>query len=86
MASGDLITAVVIDDHPATIAGITAWCAAADPPIRVVDSSANVAAAWTKPGHSADVVVLDLQLNARVPAYADLRRLSTLVGGCWSTP
>jgi DNA-binding NarL/FixJ family response regulator len=71
----DVITVVVVDDHPATIAGIEAWCAAADPPVRVVDSGASVAVAWTEPGGSADVVVLDLQLTGPVLAFADLRRL-----------
>jgi DNA-binding NarL/FixJ family response regulator len=69
----DLITVVVIDDHPATIAGIEAWCAASE--VRVVDSGASVAVAWTEPGGSADVVVFDLQLGGPVPAFADLRRL-----------
>lgn len=71
----DLITVVVVDDHPATIAGIEMWCAAEEPPVRVIDSGATVAVAWTDPGASADVVVLDLQLGGQVPAFADLRRL-----------
>lgn len=71
----DLITVVVVDDHPATIAGIEAWCATSDPPVRVVESGASVAVAWTEPGASADVVVFDLQLGGPVPAFADLRRL-----------
>ena len=75
MAHADLITVVVIDDHPATVAGIEAWCAAEERPVRVVDSGASVAVAWTEPGGSADVVVLDLQLTGPVPAYSDLRRL-----------
>jgi DNA-binding NarL/FixJ family response regulator len=70
-----LITVVVVDDHPATVAGIEAWCAAADPPLRVVDSGASVAVAWTEPGASADVVVFDLQLDGPTPAFVDLRRL-----------
>ncbi len=75
MASGELITVVVVDDHPATVAGIEMWCVAEDPPIRVVDSGASAAVAWTGPGDSADVVVFDLQLSGQVPAYGDLRRL-----------
>jgi DNA-binding NarL/FixJ family response regulator len=71
----DLITVVVVDDHPATVAGIEAWCAKADPPLRVVDSGAGVAVAWTEPGAAADVVVFDLQLDGPVPAFVDLRRL-----------
>lgn len=71
----DLITVVVVDDHPATIAGIEAWCAAEDPPLRVVNSGSSVGVAWTEPGGSADVVVLDLHLSGPIPVYADLRRL-----------
>jgi DNA-binding NarL/FixJ family response regulator len=75
VADGGLITVVVVDDHPATITGIEAWCAAEEEPIRVVDSGASVAVAWTEPGGSADVVVLDLLLAGSVPVYSDLRRL-----------
>jgi DNA-binding NarL/FixJ family response regulator len=75
VSADDLITAVIVDDHPAIVAGVRAWCAAADPPIRVVDADATVAAAWTGPGGSADVVVFDLQLAGQTPAYGDLRRL-----------
>lgn len=71
----DLITVVVVDDHPATIAGIEAWCAAEESPIRVVDAGATVAVVWIGPGAAADVVVFDLQLGGVAPAYGDLRRL-----------
>jgi DNA-binding NarL/FixJ family response regulator len=70
-----LTTVVVVDDHPATIAGIEAWCATADPPLQVVDSGPTVAVAWTEPGATADVVVFDLQLNGPVASFVDLRRL-----------
>jgi len=69
------VTVVVVDDHPATIAGIEAWCAVADPPVRVLDAGPTVAVAWTGPGDAADVVVLDLHLGGPAPAYGDLRRL-----------
>jgi DNA-binding NarL/FixJ family response regulator len=75
VASAGLTTVVVVDDHPAIVAGLEAWCAAADPPVRVLGSGATPAVAWTDPGLSADVVVFDLQLTGSVPAYADLRRL-----------
>jgi DNA-binding NarL/FixJ family response regulator len=75
VASGEVIKVVVIEDHPAIVAGLEAWCAAADPPIEVVDSGTTPAAAWTEPGLSADVVVFDLQLTEQVPSYGDLRRL-----------
>ncbi|WP_202918852.1 response regulator transcription factor [Saccharothrix deserti] len=75
MANNGLTTVVVVDDHPAIVSGLEAWCAAAEPPVRVVDSGATPAVAWTDPGLSADVIVFDLQLTGQVPAYADLRRL-----------
>jgi len=71
-----VISVVVVDDHPAILAGIRAWYAAADPPVQVVASGPNVGAAWTEPGRSASVVVMDLCLGGSVPAYADLRRLA----------
>lgn len=66
---------VVIDDHPAVLAGVRVWCAAADPPIGVVAAGADIAAAWVEPGRSAPVVVLDLYRGGVAPAYTDLRRL-----------
>ncbi|HEU5472395.1 MAG TPA: response regulator [Actinophytocola sp.] len=75
MAGAELTTVVVIDDHPAIVSGVEAWCAAADPPLRVVDSGATPAVAWTEPGRSAEVVLFDLQLTKELPAYVDLRRL-----------
>jgi DNA-binding NarL/FixJ family response regulator len=70
-----MITTVVVDDHPAVIAGVQAWCALADPPIKVVASGPNVSVAWLDPGDKADVVVFDLQLDVTGPAYGDLKRL-----------
>ncbi len=75
MASADVTTVVVVDDHPAIVSGLEAWCAAADPPIEVVDSGPTPAVAWTGRGADADVVVFDLQLTEQVPAFTDLRRL-----------
>ena len=70
-----MTSVVVVDDHPAVIAGVRAWCSAAEPPIDVVDSGATVGVAWLDPGDRADVVVLDLQLDLSGPAYGDLKRL-----------
>jgi len=70
-----MITVVVVDDHSVVIAGVRAWCALADPPIKVVDAGPTVAVAWLDPGSTADVVVFDLQLDRTGPAYADLKRL-----------
>lgn len=70
------ISVVVIDDHPAILAGVTAWCAAATPPISVLDTAiSGIAAAVTLPGARADVVIFDLQLRPGPPALAELRRL-----------
>ncbi|MCT2586732.1 DNA-binding response regulator [Actinophytocola gossypii] len=75
MAHTELTRVVVVDDHPAIVAGLEVWCANADPPIQVVDSGPTPAVAWTDPGLDAEVVVFDLQLTDQVPAYPDLRRL-----------
>lgn len=70
-----MITIVVVDDHPAVIAGVQAWCAQADPPVKVLASGTAVSVAWLEPGDRADVVVFDLQLTVSGPAYGDLKRL-----------
>ncbi len=75
MAGADVTTVVLVDDHPVVVAGVKAWCAAASPPIEVVDAGPSVAVAWLDPGDRADVVVLDLQLDITGPAYGDLKRL-----------
>ncbi|UVS78729.1 response regulator [Actinokineospora sp. UTMC 2448] len=71
----EVTTAVIVDDHPAIIAGVESWCAAADPPVRIADSGPTPAVAWTGAGLGADVVVFDLMLSGPTPAYGDLRRL-----------
>ncbi|OQO92000.1 LuxR family transcriptional regulator [Saccharomonospora piscinae] len=75
VARTGLTTVAVVDDHPAIVAGIESWCAAADPPARVLAAGATPGVAWTGPGSEADVVVFDLMLSGSVPHYGDLRRL-----------
>jgi len=70
-----VITIVVVDDHPVVVAGVRAWCSAANPPIDVVAAGKDVSVAWLDPGAAADVVVFDLQLDITGPAYSDLKRL-----------
>ena len=70
-----VIDIVVIDDHPAVRAGVHAWCAGADPVIRVAASGGDVSVADGEPGREAGIVVLDLQLGSGQPVYSDLRRL-----------
>lgn len=64
---------VIVDDHPAIVDGVRAWCAAAG--IAVLDAGPRVGVAVAGPGAAADVVVLDLQLDG-VPAYRDLTALT----------
>jgi DNA-binding NarL/FixJ family response regulator len=72
----ELITVAVIDDHPAIAAGIEMWCTkASNPRVRVIESGATPAVAWTGEGSRADVVVFDLQLSGQIPAYRELRQL-----------
>lgn len=75
MGHEESVTVVLVDDHPAVVAGIRAWCAGAEPPVQVVDAEPVVAVAWREPGHSARVVIFDLLLRSATPAYADLKRL-----------
>ncbi|SES07861.1 two component transcriptional regulator, LuxR family [Lentzea xinjiangensis] len=75
MACDGVTSVVVVDDHPAITAGVRAWCAAARPPVEVVDIGTTPAVAWAGAGAGADVVVFDLHLAGEVPAYAELRRL-----------
>lgn len=73
MDSGPAV--VIIDDHPAIIDGVKAWCAAANPPIPVLDTGKRLIAAFVEPGSAAEVVVLDLQLEGDEPEYDGLQRL-----------
>ncbi|WP_340684095.1 response regulator transcription factor [Amycolatopsis coloradensis] len=74
-AGGELITAVIVDDHAAIAAGVRYWCEQADPPIGLVDAGARLSDVWTGPGAAADVVIFDLELVPRKPDFGELRRL-----------
>ncbi len=73
--TADPITAVIVDGHPAIVAGVRIWCERADPPIGLVDAGARLADVWTGPGAAADVVILDLELVPGKPNFGELRRL-----------
>ncbi|MFF7011147.1 response regulator [Streptomyces fimicarius] len=75
MSNDAPVSVVVIDDHPAILSGVHMWYSASPRPITVVAAGASVREAWTVPGSTADVVVLDLQLGETVPAFSSLRRL-----------
>lgn len=76
MDGDGVITIAVVDDHPATRAGVRRWLESAEPPMHLIAEGESIVTAWTPPGDSADVVVLDLELRPGVPAYDDLRRLA----------
>ncbi|MCR3750043.1 response regulator transcription factor [Lentzea californiensis] len=69
----DDVTAVVVDDHPVVRAGVAHWLSTAD--IELVASGEDPGVAWTGPGASAAVVVLDLHLGGVAPATSELRKL-----------
>jgi DNA-binding NarL/FixJ family response regulator len=72
----DPVSVVIVDDHPAIVDGVRAWCAAADPPIEVVASGDRPGVAAEGAGAEADVVVFDLLLlDNGVPAFHALARL-----------
>ncbi|CCK24907.1 LuxR family two component transcriptional regulator [Streptomyces davaonensis JCM 4913] len=75
MSNDSPVSVVVIDDHPAILAGVEMWYAASPRPIAVIAASGSIGDAWTTPGSTADVIVLDLQLGDSGPAFAALRRL-----------
>ncbi|MEV4802352.1 response regulator transcription factor [Nonomuraea sp. NPDC049421] len=76
MAADDrVITAVIVDDHAAIAVGVGVWCAAAVPPIRLIDAGDRLAEVWTGPGAGADVVIFDLELVPGMPDFGELRRL-----------
>ena len=69
------VSVVIVDDHPAVVDGIRAWCAAADPPIVVVARGDHPGVATTGPGAHADVVVFDLLLQGGLPSFPELAQL-----------
>lgn len=79
MAAGELadrpVTAVIVDDHAAIAAGVSAWCSQAVPPIDLLDAEGRLAWVWTGPGATADVVIFDLELVPGRPSFGELRRL-----------
>jgi len=69
------ITAVIIDDHAVVTVGVRYWCAAADPPIELIDADGRLINVWTGPGGGADVVIFDLQLQGEQQEFTELHRL-----------
>jgi DNA-binding NarL/FixJ family response regulator len=65
---GELITAVIVDDHAAIAAGVRYWCERAEPPIRLVNAGARLADVWTGAGAGVELVRGKLD-------FGELRRL-----------
>lgn len=77
-ATDRVLSVAVIDDHPVVTGGVASWCAATNPPIRVIASYSTPVALFDDPAatpRAFDVVILDLQFNERAP---DLNAVSTL--------
>lgn len=75
MAQEPATSVVIVDDHPAIIAGVESWCAATQPPITVLEAGDRLGVAVTEPGRNADVVIFDLQLRPGPPALRELQHL-----------
>lgn len=72
------VTVAIIDDHDVVHAGIEAWCADADPPIRLVGNYLRpneFFAHWPDAADGVDVVLLDLQIDGNRPDFDALRAL-----------
>ncbi|OBY29068.1 LuxR C-terminal-related transcriptional regulator [Mycolicibacter kumamotonensis] len=72
------ITIAVIDGHDVAHAGIDAWCAQADPSIKVVGnfhSPTEMLARYPDVPNELDVVVFDVFVDGDRPAFAALRAM-----------
>ena len=72
------VTVAIIDDHDVVHAGVDAWCADADPPIRLVGSFATPSEFFARGpdgSNEVDVVLLDLQIDGNRPEFRTLREL-----------
>ena len=68
----------VVDDHDVIHSGIRAWCATAEPPIRITGDYLTAdafLADHASPESGVDTVVVDLELDSRQPAFDDLQRI-----------
>jgi two-component system nitrate/nitrite response regulator NarL len=61
------VTVAIIEDHPVVIEGIRSWIAREkEPAVLVVATGDSIEAVLDGPGGTADVLVLDLNLNGRL--------------------
>lgn len=69
---------VIVDDHAAIHTGVSAWCAAADPPLAILASFYSSDAflrEHPRARAATDVVLLDLELHSRQPDFDALERI-----------
>lgn len=72
------VTVAIIDDHDVVHAGIEAWCAAADPPVKLLGSFLTphqFLTRYPERPNEVDVVLLDLQFHANRPEFDTLHTL-----------
>lgn len=72
------VSVVIIDDHDVVHAGVQAWCAEADPPIRFVGNflePQDFVDRYPVASPDVDVVLFDLQIDGNRPSFDTLREL-----------
>lgn len=72
------VRVVIVDDHAAIHAGVSAWCTSADPPLSVLATYYRPDAflhedRWAP--SAVDVVLLDLELHSRQPDFDAVERM-----------
>lgn len=74
--AADEVTVAVIDDHGVIHSGISAWCDAAEPPIRLSGSYFDAESFLAATHEVADVVIFDLELTGPAPDFTALERIA----------
>ena len=79
--AAELITAGIVDDHAAVVAGVRYRCERADPPIRLVDAGARLADVWTGPhaDHATAIKCVDLGALAYLTKREGPERLAPAI-------
>lgn len=72
-----VISVALVDDHEVVLAGIGAWCSAADPPITVRATCQHPDDLAGIDTTNIDAIVLDLQFDGSTPALTTVRDLTT---------
>ncbi|MCW2689758.1 MAG: two component transcriptional regulator, LuxR family [Mycobacterium sp.] len=73
------VSVAIVDDHDVIHAGVQAWCAEADPPIKIVGnyfSAEQFLAEHPEGTNDLDIVLLDLELQSRCLDFSLLERIA----------